>query len=543
MGLSARPGMVSGAGRSVNTVEATGVLFAPHPDDPAALTDVAGRQPVIDLTRRLKPAAGPVDENKLTPFLGMWGQLLPGQAPHLFVVKVIALPGRGAAGIGVAAARLLANEEDAARRNDLLVDGVPAVGSGGGYAWVIRRYIEGLTLAQLAETTGIDRNRGPLARLLLERIVDLHQRTYLGHPLCHGDIKPANVIVQVRDRDITGVKLIDHESGGVSDAAGPAYRHATFQFASPEHFLEPRIGQSADVFSWALTVLDMYAPGRHPYVTLPAGPAAYEQAYANPAREPDETVIARVDDDALRGAVREALTLAPQRRPSARALLDRISPLTNPPRPAPVEAPTVTLVVPAASGAPETPAPPEGADDPEATALHPRVPGAPAPHPPVRVPIPPPAPFAEAGPAAPGAAPTTPFTDAPTAYLGRPAPGAGMPGPVPTRPVSAPSAPPQPVTAPSAPTQPVPGGSAGAWPPLPVVRPEVSAPAVRADPDSIPAQLRGWWGQIVAVDGWLGSRTFGVGAWAGYGSAAAVLGGLAGFVLAVLLLALTRGVA
>lgn len=431
------------------TVEATGVLWPRRPDDPAELVDAAGRQPVIMVNRRLRQAGSPIDDNKLTPFLGVFGQLVAGQRPEVFVVKVIAVP----PGLGVvppAAARLLENEQEAAARNGLQLADVPAVGMGGGYAWVVRGYINGLTIGQLRHQRDLAGNEVLLARLVLARIAELHARTYQGHPLFHGDIKPANVIVRVDRGTIDGVELIDFESGGSSGDTGPAYRHATLQFASPEHFLAASIDRPADVFSWGLTALDMYAPGRHPFVPLdaegrvPSDPDAYRASYGT-GRAADEHLLAAIPDRALRDAVRDALTVRSDRRPAAKDLLARLD-AANPPRPpVAVQAPTTTLQV--------------GHADPA-----------------TRV----------------------------------------------------------------APTQAVPTPLAATPPPVPDVAPTTSLPAQTADPDSVPAQLSGWWQQVFTSRGYLGAADFGPWHWVGYLVATLSLGATAGMLLGVLLLSIGR---
>ena len=433
------------------TVEATGVLFSRRSDDPAELVDAAGRQPVIMVNSRLREAGSPIDDNKLTPFLGVFGQLVAGQRPEVFVVKVIAVP-PGQTVVPPAAARLLENEQEAAARNGLQLAGVPAVGMGGGYAWVVRAYINGLTIGQLRNQGDLAGNEVLLARLVLARIVELHGRTYRGRPLFHGDIKPANVIVRVDRGTIDGVELIDFESGGSSGDTGPAYRHATLQFASPEHFLAATIDQPADVFSWGLTVLDMYAPGRHPFVPLgadgrvPADPDAYREAYGT-GRTADQHLLAAITDPALRNAVRDALTVRSDLRPTARDLLARLDAAhpPRPPAPVSVQAPTTTVQVAHAEAV-------------------------------TRV----------------------------------------------------------------APTGVVPTPLAAAAPPAPAVYPTAALPAQTADPDSVPAQLSGWWQQVFTARGYLCAADFGPWHWTGYLVATVCLGATAGMLLGVLLLSIGR---
>lgn len=453
---------------STTTVEATGVLFGPRSDDPAELVDAAGQQPVIDVTRRLRPAVSPIDDKKLTPFLGYWGQLRPGQMPEAFVVKVIAVP-PGLPTVPLQAARLLANEEEAARRNGLHFEDLPATGVGGGYAWVIRRYIHGLTLGQTRTSGGLAGNEVLLARLVLARIVELHTRTYNGHPLFHGDIKPANVIVRVQKSGaIAGVELIDHESGGSTGDNGPAYRHATLQFASPEHFLSPQIDRASDVFSWGLTVLDMYAPNRHPFVSAVDDPRAYEEAYGT-GRGADEHLLAAITDPTLRECVRQALTVRSDNRPSARALLDRLD-ATRPRAAAPVQAPTTTFELPRREVDPPR--------DPDRTRV------------------------------APTAVVPLPLEATAPSFSRAPDPGAGS--------------------------------SSEGTQPLPVARPAAGLPVDTADPDSVPAQVRGWWQQMFTSRGYLGAERFGPLHWAGYLVATVTLAAVLGMVAGVVLLSLGR---
>lgn len=504
------------------TVEATGVLFRPRDDDPADLVDGSGRQPVIDLTRRLRPAARPIDGTKLTPFLGYWGQLRPGQAPEAFVVKVMAISDRT---IPPAAARLLANEEEAAKRTGLLLPDVPATGVGDGYAWVIRRYIHGLTLSQVREQGRMRGNRMRLARLLLEHLVGLHARTYNGRPLFHGDIKPANVIVTTSDGEVSGVELIDFESGGASGDEGPAYRHATFQFASPEHFLAPTIGQPSDVFSWGLTVLDMFAPGRHPFVVTLNDPELYRRAYGSGAQA-DEAVLATIDDDVLRECVRQALTVIADYRPSAGMLLSRLQPAaprTGPARP--IEVPTEIIALPQRPGAPagastQDFAAQHRADSPHPAAPHPAAPqqavGSPALHDPDVTRI------------NPAVRPGPGEGTVPVEGLGP----AGGPGPVVRPDHSLPGSAPAPASGhPSAPgagtrvlgaddvTRPVYVPLAGTdkdEAPQPMAVARGAHPLGAADPDSVPAQVKGWWQQLFGPLGYLGAEEFDVRHWAAY---------------------------
>ena len=429
---------------STTRFQAGGVLFTCRADDPRNLVDAAGRQPMIVVTSRLRPAVSPISADKLTPFLGVWGQLDAGENPQVFVVKVIAVPADQAV-VPPAAARLLANEEEAARRNHLLLPDVPATGMGGGYAWVVRRYINGLTLAQVRDRNSLQGNEVLLARLVLEALVELHARTYHGHPLFHGDIKPANVIVTAERATVTGVELIDFESGGSTGDAGPVHRHATLEFASPEHFLSPVIDQASDVFSWGLTVLAMYAPHSHPFVDRARtnDPEAFREAYGS-GRRADGQLLGSITDPALQACVRDALTVRSDLRPTARDLFDRLAAAhpVAPPATATVPVPTTTFELPREEG------------------------------------------------------------------VTRVASTAVLTGAMPT--------------------------------PLPAARPTAPMPVETADPDSVPAQLSGWWQQVFTARGYLGAADFGPWHWLAYLVAAVCAGTIAGMVLGVLLLSLGR---
>ena len=266
-------------------------------DDPRGLGDVR-------LVKRLKADRRPIHDRKMTPFLGEC-------AGTWLVVKAVRQ--------GALAAQLAA-EVDAAARWGLAVD--DPLGSDGRHAWVVRRFVDGRTLSGLRARPDFAENRATLARMLLERIADVHAAG--GH---HGDIKPSNVLVTP---DLT-VQLIDFESANTGQAQADI-RHLTPEFAAPEHFdLDLTVGQPADIFSWGLTVADMYAPGHHPFLPGSFSTERLTRALTTGGRTPD---LSAIDDHTLRTAVAAALRLTPAARPSAAALvrtMDRHRPTPNPP--------------------------------------------------------------------------------------------------------------------------------------------------------------------------------------------------------------------
>ena len=123
-----------------------------------------------------------------------------------------------------------------------------------------RDFYQGVALDQLIGQPDWTRERSTsAARMILVGIAQVHNRREI-----HCDIKPGNVIVH--DRRAT---LIDFESSRDPSERRPRLVEATKAYASPEQLFgggpdRPILG-GTDLFSWALTVCQMFAPGRHPY--------------------------------------------------------------------------------------------------------------------------------------------------------------------------------------------------------------------------------------------------------------------------------------
>lgn len=131
-----------------------------------------------------------------------------------------------------------------------------------GLAWIAMRFVEGRSLDRLS--TG-----GPPAprvqRLLVARCAEIAGALAALHRqgLVHGDVKPANILVEDRDGEGAAV-LVDLGCTRAAGAAGPASTIlATLPFAAPEQLLGLDVDGRADVFALGLCLHDLLA-GRTP---------------------------------------------------------------------------------------------------------------------------------------------------------------------------------------------------------------------------------------------------------------------------------------
>ena len=200
---------------------------------------------------RLNSGAEPVNADKPTPLLGTAAEpTVDGATAAFVVIKVRARNPRLTAGSGCARSRRgprsRACSEGTRRTSD--------------FTWVARDFYQGVALDQLIGQPEWTRERSTsAARMILVGIAQVHNRREI-----HCDIKPGNVIVH--DRRAT---LIDFESSRDPAERRPRVVEATKAYASPEQLFgggpeRPILG-GTDLFSWALTVCQMFAPGRHPY--------------------------------------------------------------------------------------------------------------------------------------------------------------------------------------------------------------------------------------------------------------------------------------
>ncbi|WP_378286876.1 protein kinase domain-containing protein [Actinomadura rugatobispora] len=167
------------------------------------------------------------------------------------------------------------------------LDGVPCV---------FAEYVPGGGLHEWIEDRGL--YEGGPARAL-ERILDVAVQMAWGlehahgRGLVHGDVKPANVLLdaegtaKVTDFGLAGVHGTE-AGGGPGEVSGdgtmlvPWGGHSP-PYASPEQFAGKSLGRRSDVYGLAVSVLEMLAGGR----TWMVGPAAGEALTAHVAAGPE----------------------------------------------------------------------------------------------------------------------------------------------------------------------------------------------------------------------------------------------------------------
>jgi protein kinase-like protein len=193
--------------------------------------------------------------------------------------------------------------------------------------FMVTEYAEGPSLAEYIDSRGQlapDMLYG-LATGLAEALTVIHAAG-----LVHRDLKPSNVILAA-----AGPKVIDF---GIAQALDAVSVTKTGMMVGSAGFMAPeqisgRPGQAADIFVWGVTVA-YAATGQSPFGTGDTNAVLYRVLHTDPD-------IGAVPDP-LRPLVAAALAKAPERRPTARQLLDQ---LTGASRPARVQdSPTQTVL-------------------------------------------------------------------------------------------------------------------------------------------------------------------------------------------------------
>ncbi|WP_371780188.1 protein kinase domain-containing protein [Streptosporangium subroseum] len=163
------------------------------------------------------------------------------------------------------ARRRFLREVDVARRvAPFCTARVLDMGLHGNRPYIVSEYVPGLSLHQLVKTDG-PRSGGGLDRLAIATISALAGIHRAG--IVHRDFKPGNVILGpegpvVIDFGIS--RALDHTVTGTGSIGTPPYM-------APEQFTDESPGYSADIFSWACTMV--YAATGHrafPGETVPA---------------------------------------------------------------------------------------------------------------------------------------------------------------------------------------------------------------------------------------------------------------------------------
>ena len=258
---------------------------------------------------RLKPGVDPVNADKPTPVLGTPLDAPESDGPPVFVViKVLT-------GNPTADGQIRLREEQTWSAQQGVLQGH---GQDPDFSWVARDFYQGVALDQLIGQPEWTRERSTsAARMILVGIAQVHSRREI-----HCDIKPGNVIVH--DRRTT---LIDFESSRDPAERRPRVVEATKAYASPEQLFgggpERPISAATDLFSWALTVCQMFAPGRHPYCVNgfdETALSAIDQSVALGVAPPRPDLDA-LPPGGLRDAVVRALAWHPTQRGTAGDLL------------------------------------------------------------------------------------------------------------------------------------------------------------------------------------------------------------------------------
>jgi serine/threonine protein kinase len=276
-------------------------LYDLQPGDPSQLGP-------FRCSHRLKPGAEPINDDKPTPLLGATSDRPADGSPDFVVIKVLT-------GNPTADGRIRLREEQAWSHQQRVFRGS---GAEPDFCWVAREFYQGVSLDQLVGQPEWTRERATTAaRMILLGIAQVHSR----HEI-HCDIKPGNVIVH--DRRAT---LIDFESSRDGVEQRPRVVEATKAYASPEQLFgggqDRPISAATDLFSWALTVHHLFAPGRHPYCLDGFDEAslyAIDQAVRAGISAPAANLEA-LPPGGLRDAVARALAWTPSARGTAGDLL------------------------------------------------------------------------------------------------------------------------------------------------------------------------------------------------------------------------------
>jgi serine/threonine protein kinase len=276
-------------------------LYDLQPGDPDRLGE-------FRCIHRLKPGAEPINDDKPTPLLGTTPGRTSDGAPDFVVIKVLS-------GSPTADGRIRLREEQAWSHQQGVFRGR---GAEPDFCWVAREFYQGVSLDQLVGRPEWTPERSTTAaRMILVGIAQVHHR----HEI-HCDIKPGNVIVNERR-----ATLIDFESSRNGVEQRPRVVEATKAYASPEQLFaggpDRPISAATDLFSWALTVHHLFAPGRHPYCLGPFDEAtmyAIDQAVRAGVGAPAPNMDP-IPPGGLRDAVARALAWSPTSRGTAADLL------------------------------------------------------------------------------------------------------------------------------------------------------------------------------------------------------------------------------
>ncbi|MFD1115584.1 serine/threonine-protein kinase, partial [Sphaerisporangium aureirubrum] len=267
-------------------------------------------------TRPLNPGEpGQIGDFRLTGVLGEGGQgvVYSGEAPWGGAVAVKVLHARLSEDPD-ARRRFLRESEVVRRVAPFCTARVLDVGFSYDRPYIVSEYVPGRSLDQVVRAEG-PRAGGALDRLAVATATALAAIHRAG--ITHRDFKPSNVILGPEGPVVIDFGLsrsLEHTSVRTGLVGTPAYM-------APEQY-EGKVGQPADVFSWAATMV--YAATGHRAFPGDSVPALL---HAVTYREPDLSGV----PDGLRDVVAACLAKNPSYRPTAATLLRTLTGDTLPP--------------------------------------------------------------------------------------------------------------------------------------------------------------------------------------------------------------------
>ncbi|MFW5415409.1 serine/threonine protein kinase [Nocardiopsis sp. CNT-189] len=174
--------------------------------------------------------------------------------------------------------------------------------------WLATEYIDGPTLAAAVREHG-PRTGADLHRLAVQTMTALVAVHAAG--LVHRDLKPANILLGAE-----GPRVIDFGIARALDAdTRSATQIGTVGYMAPEQFQGTALGTSADLFAWGAVIV-YAATGRDAF----PGPTSAARMNRVLTRPPETGDLS----DPLLGIVLACLEKEPQRRPTARQVLDML---------------------------------------------------------------------------------------------------------------------------------------------------------------------------------------------------------------------------
>lgn len=177
--------------------------------------------------------------------------------------------------------------------------------------WLAAEYLPGLSLREAIGAFGAfpAGTVRLLAAALAEALADIHRAG-----LAHRDLKPENIMLTVGGPRVIDFGIVRPDEATVITL--PGARLGTPGFMSPEQASGATAGPAGDVFALG-AVLVFAATGREPFK------AANRAATLARVREA-RADLRGITDRRLRALVADCLSRAPEHRPSAVALLDRL---------------------------------------------------------------------------------------------------------------------------------------------------------------------------------------------------------------------------